>query len=71
MKHSLDHFYDGWVEAMQMHPEWRRGQAFFNVLCNYDPAAAEAMRGTDIDPFYDNKRIPQAIWFVAERWENE
>lgn len=71
MKHRLDHFLDGWVEAKIVHPEWRRGQAFFNVLYDYDVAAAEAIRGTDIDPFYDNSRIPQAIWSVAERWENE
>lgn len=34
-------------------PSWRWGQTCFNVLHSVHMGAAEAIRGTDIDPFYD------------------
>jgi hypothetical protein len=70
MQRRLDHLMDGWHEAMHMHPEWRGGQAFFNVLHDYDPQTAEALRVSDCNPFYNNGMIHAAIQFVAERWEN-
>ena len=36
----------------ELHPEWRYGQAAFNVLCVMRPELAERIRGTDSDPFY-------------------
>lgn len=40
-----------------MHPEQRRGQAHFNVLYIGHPSIANEIRGTEVDPFYDDSRI--------------
>jgi predicted alpha-1,6-mannanase (GH76 family) len=69
MIHRLDHFVDAWGESMTMNPNWRRGQAFYNTLDAYDPATAEALRVSNVNPFYDDSNVPKAIWFIAERWE--
>lgn len=69
MIHKLDHFVDAWVESMDMHPEWRKGQAFFNTLDAYDRETANALRLSDSNPFYEDRNVPKAIWFIAERWE--
>jgi hypothetical protein len=34
------------------HPEWRHGQAMFNVLYDMNPRLADRIRGTDLDPFH-------------------
>jgi len=38
-------------------PTLRRGQALFNALAEIDPAKANRIRGTDIDPSNSNSRI--------------
>lgn len=35
----------------------RAGQALFNACYSLCPEAAEAVRGTEVDPFYDDERI--------------
>lgn len=35
----------------------RRGQALFNALYEQAPDLANTIRGTDLDPFYDDKKI--------------
>lgn len=42
---------------MEMAPQQRRGQAHFNVLYIGHPSIANMIRGTDVDPFYDDNRI--------------
>jgi len=38
-------------------PGMRRGQALFNAFAEIFPDKADRIRGTDIDPFYSDKRI--------------
>jgi hypothetical protein len=66
MKHSMNHLMDGWYEAMRHNPAWRPGQAFFNVLRDYDPSTAEALRVSTANPFYDDDKVSAAIQFVDE-----
>ena len=40
------------LREMKQHPEYRYGQALFNVLYGYKMDWAEEIRGTDLDPFY-------------------
>jgi hypothetical protein len=40
------------TEAMKEHPNWREGQAYFNVLRDHLPEMANRIRGTEFDPFY-------------------
>jgi hypothetical protein len=48
------------------HPELRIGQAYFNSLYSLDPEAAERIRGTDTDPFYNDGVIPKFLGYLKE-----
>lgn len=43
---------------------WRYGQACFNLLLDKSPEMAEAIRGTDKDPFYAGRDSEQFRKFV-------
>jgi hypothetical protein len=53
-------------------PEWRAGQAIFNVLARTRPDLSEQLRGTALDPFYlDDASTPefQAICnWIDKNW---
>jgi hypothetical protein len=38
---------------------WRRGQCLFNALYELYPSISDVIRGTDVDPFYNDDKIPQ------------
>ena len=42
---------------LRKNPNLRRGQALFNALAEVNPNKADRIRGTDIDPFFNNNRI--------------
>lgn len=44
-------------EMRRDYPDWRHGQTLFNALHSVDPDLANAIRGTDADPFYRDERI--------------
>lgn len=50
------------------HPSWRRGQRHFNVLCMHRTDISETIRGTLLDPFYQDARIPTFLEAVRSRW---
>lgn len=56
---------------IQRHPEWRVGQAYFNILHRLHPEVADAVRGTSKDPFYNDTRIPAFLDEVAAYLEEE
>jgi hypothetical protein len=39
--------------------DWRRGQCLFNALVAVAPSIGEQIRGTDVDPFYNDSKIPE------------
>jgi hypothetical protein len=39
----------------------RPGQTLFNTLLEIDPVFAESIRGGDLDPFYNDERIPGTL----------
>ena len=48
------------ITARLLHPEWREGQAYFNLLAKDYPEIAEKIRGTEYDPYYaDHMKNPQ------------
>lgn len=57
--------------AVKVHPEWRRGQAYFNTLVEVRPDIAEKVRGTVVDCFYQDRLIPGFLNVVAGLWDNE
>jgi hypothetical protein len=43
--------------AQARFPEWRHGQALFNILYAFHPAIANKIRGTEFDCFHRDERI--------------
>lgn len=44
-------------ELNKQYPKWRKGQSFFNALVIEFPAAAETIRATQLDMFYNDETI--------------
>jgi hypothetical protein len=51
-------------------PDWRRGQALFNILYLFYPKEANMVRATTYDCFHRNDRIDAFKQKVFELWEN-
>ena len=45
-------------ETMLAYPCLREGQTLFNVLYEEEPEWANDIRATDLDPLYNDKKIP-------------
>ena len=50
------------------HPAWRVGQTYFNVLYLLRPDLSERVRGSELDPFHVDTRLPAFLAFVVEEW---
>lgn len=63
--------YSEYLEAVSaswtLHPSWRLGQTYFNVLYDMRPVLADQIRTTDLDPFYRNERLPAFCKWVASK----
>lgn len=60
-KLNVDQFYtfiDAVHRCQQVSASWRAGQTMFNVLWELHPTLATVIRGSNVDPFYRNDRIP-------------
>lgn len=54
-------------KCMNTGGHYRRGQAYFNVLHDCLPSLAERIRGTGLDPFYDDNRLGRFLnWLEGE-----
>lgn len=51
--------------------EQRMGQALFNALHDLSPELADLIRGTDVDPFYNDDRILAFFTFIEENNQRE
>lgn len=56
-------------ECAQTQGRW--GQTFHNRLSEVRPGLSDALRGTEIDPFYKSSpgECQEAISYVDERWD--
>lgn len=54
------------LEMRSKHHDWRGGQAIFNALYELHSKVANIIRGTKIDPFYDNNKISDCIKFITQ-----
>jgi len=54
------------TERLGTHEE-RIGQGAFNVLNELDPDLADSIRGTDLDPFYNDDRVAKFYAHVFGR----
>lgn len=48
--------------------EWRYGQTAYNVLEAFDCDLADKVRGTNLDPFHDDDRLPEFLATVRDKW---
>ena len=49
-------------------PKWRLGQAVFNTLHELRPRLANQIRGTNLDPFNNDDRLPAFYKHVEKNW---
>jgi hypothetical protein len=47
----------------------RKGQHFANMLSQHRPDVFQALQGQDLDPFYDDKKLPAAVQFTKTNWD--
>lgn len=66
---TLDEFCNRAFQRMGNNPHLRSGQAFFNQLAEDRPELAERVRGTHLDPFYDDAKLGVFTDFIEANWE--
>lgn len=55
-------------QAKLENPEWREGQAYFNVLRQVNPKLANKIRATPYDPFHRETIDKKINTYVIENW---
>lgn len=62
-------FADYVVAIMMTKPDTQRyGQWAFNLLHELRPELADEVRATEVDPFYDNLRVPEFLDWLEGKW---
>ena len=59
------------AENAYLAPRQRAGQRIFNAVHSIDPAFADSVRATDVDPFYDDERCEAFLRAWMERCRAE
>jgi len=68
MDETLDDYLYEVINKYEREGDWRLGQTYFNVLTEFNPRLAEQVRGSALDPFYQDIRIVEFLAFVGENW---
>lgn len=64
---TISEYLDFGLRARGYRPHWaRRGQFAFNCLFRWHPDIANAIVGTDADPFFDDRKLNR---FFMTLWE--
>jgi hypothetical protein len=53
------------------YPYERSGQHAYNLLMHTRPDLCGALVGSELDPFYDDDRLPAFLEWVSEHWGDE
>lgn len=56
------------TEARAVPENVRPGQHAYNVLNRVRPDIAKEITNSLVDPFHNDARLPQFMWFVRELW---
>lgn len=67
---TLSDFYAGVAEYNKANPAQRHGQALFNYLWSVRPDLSEQIRSTELDPFYEDKRLPETYEWLMDNWDD-
>ena len=46
--------------------QWREGQAYFNYAYRMEPDKVDCVRGTNLDPFYNDNNIKSFIEYLTK-----
>ena len=58
-------------EAWEEHSlHWRRGQTVFNTLYELYPDIADDIRGTQLDPFYNDSNVIKCLKYIHSTFVN-
>jgi len=68
---KLQVFYERLRKWRAAYPSWREGQAVFNALHSLHPELADEIRTTELDPFYQDARLPELYAWIAEELAEE
>lgn len=61
-------FLFAYTTSKRKHSAQRAGQYWFNLLHEVRPELANRIRGTEIDPFYIDERVPMFISYIGDNW---
>lgn len=56
-KYTKKQFYRDLEQECKDKPMWRRGQSAFNLMARIRSVQVDNLRGTSVDPYYDDSRI--------------
>ena len=48
--------------------DYRKGQWLFNDLYEINPILANKIRNTEVDCFYNDRRIPKTLEYAKQHW---
>lgn len=54
------------VAKVMVKEQWRPGQTYFNILFQEHDEFARQIIGTDLDPFFDDNRLPEFLARVRD-----
>lgn len=57
--------------ALEPQAGQRRGQAFVNALTTVRAALVSDMIRLDLDPFYNDAKLPAAVAYTAAHWDED
>jgi hypothetical protein len=64
---NLQGYFVAVAKAQAKYPQWRFGQALFNVLAEARPDLSEPIRGTKLDPFH-GINVDGFLEYVEREW---
>jgi hypothetical protein len=68
MSETFSHFLTEVAYVYHASLEFRFGQTCFNVLYKLNPDLATSLTGTDVDPYYDDDKVPEFLKRVRDEW---
>ena len=73
MTSPFDDFLEAVTATGRANPSWRYGQTVFNTLYfgGWDSEYANEIRGTALDPFYNDDRATALMDKLRERWATQ
>ena len=64
-------FFQQFDKEMHQRPGLRLGQSAYNALFAIHPDLARSVIARDMDPFYDDNRLPAFLAYVDANWNVE